>query len=129
MNTVECKTSTCLDESFDLEQCTLLSQREVTLCISQSSAIYVYFKTIQLFIPIFHENRANKKARNLLHILRYATGSIPRKNPGVPRGLQFLNNSYLLLKGFYTFNEQYLFIFLNFLSKLYRYFQETLPVC
>ena len=33
------------------------------------------------------ENTANQKARNPLHILRYATGSIPRKNPGVPRGL------------------------------------------
>ena len=34
------------------------------------------------------ENTANQKARNPLHILRYATGSIPRKNPGIPRGLQ-----------------------------------------
>ena len=34
------------------------------------------------------KNTTNQKARNLLHILRYATGSIPRKNPGVPRGLQ-----------------------------------------
>ena len=30
----------------------------------------------------------------------------------------FLNTSYLLLKGFYTFNEQYLFISFNCLSKL-----------
>ena len=36
------------------------------------------------------ENTANQKASNPLHILRYATGSIPRKNPGVPRGLQRL---------------------------------------
>ena len=34
------------------------------------------------------ENTANHKARNPLHILRYAMGSIPRKNPGIPRGLQ-----------------------------------------
>ena len=34
------------------------------------------------------ENTANQKARNPFHILRYVTGSIPRKNPGVPRGLQ-----------------------------------------
>ena len=54
------------------------------------------------------ETTADQKARNPLHILQYATGSIPRKNSGVPRGL----------KGFYTFNEQYLFIFFNFLSNL-----------
>ena len=35
------------------------------------------------------ENTANKKARKLLYILRYATGSIQRKNPGVPHSLQF----------------------------------------
>ena len=35
------------------------------------------------------ENTANQNPRNPLHILRYATtGSIPRKNPGVPRDLQ-----------------------------------------
>ena len=32
--------------------------------------------------------RINQKSRNSLHILRYATGSIPRTIPGVPRGLQ-----------------------------------------
>ena len=38
---------------------------------------------------LFHaiENTANQKARKPLHILRYATGSIPRKNLCVPRGL------------------------------------------
>ena len=36
------------------------------------------------------ENTANQKARNLLHILRYATGSIPRKNPGVSHAYNFL---------------------------------------
>lgn len=55
------------------------------------------------------ENTANQKARNLLHILRYATGSIPQKIPA------FL----AAYKVFYTFNEQYLFIYFNFfLSKL-----------
>ena len=38
------------------------------------------------------EITANQKARNLLHILRYATGSIPRKNPGIPHGLQICQN-------------------------------------
>ena len=33
----------------------------------------------------------------------------------------FLNTSYLLLKGFYTFNEQYLFIFLIFFLSKLRY--------
>ena len=40
------------------------------------------------FLSHVINNTANQKARNPLHILRYATGSIPRKNPGVPRGLQ-----------------------------------------
>ena len=36
------------------------------------------------------ENTANQKARDPLHILRYATGNIPRKNPVITRGLQRL---------------------------------------
>ena len=56
--------------------------------------IYFSFSDIQLqfiaYNPLSHaiENTANQEARNPLHILRYATGSIPRKNPGVPCGLQ-----------------------------------------
>ena len=35
------------------------------------------------------ENTANQEAsQNPLHILQYKTGSIPRKYPGGPRGLQ-----------------------------------------
>ena len=34
------------------------------------------------------ENTGNHKTTNPLHILRYATGSIPRKDAGVPRGLK-----------------------------------------
>ena len=34
------------------------------------------------------ENTANQKARKPFDILWYATGSIPWKNHGVPRGLQ-----------------------------------------
>ena len=38
----------------------------------------------------FNLQDMSTKARNPLHILRYTTGSIPRKNPGVPCGLQIL---------------------------------------
>ena len=33
------------------------------------------------------ENTANQEARNPVHILRYETSSIPRKNPDVPCNL------------------------------------------
>ena len=47
----------------------------------------MYFVYVHLSLAI--EKTVNQKARNPLHILQYATGSIPRKNPGIPRGLQF----------------------------------------
>ena len=62
-------------------------------------------------VPYLHlshaiENTANQKARNPLHILRCATGStVFHENI-----LAFL----AAYKGFYSLNEQYLFIFLNF---------------
>lgn len=55
-----------------------------------------------IFLSHVIDNTANQKARNLLHIPRYAMGSIPQINPGLPCNI--------LYKGFYTFNEQYLFI-------------------
>ena len=60
------------------------------------------------------ENTANQKARNPLHILRYATGSIPRKNPGVPRSIHLMSSTYLYFSIFFI--------------KI-MYFQETLPIC
>ena len=58
------------------------------------------------------ENTANQKARNPLHILRYPTVSIPRKNPGVPRGLQkafvhLMSSTYLY---FLIFNQNYVLL-------------------
>ena len=52
------------------------------------------------------ENTANQKARNPLHVLRYATGSFPRKNLGVPRGLQIFPEYFLpFVERLFEFNE------------------------
>ena len=76
--------------------------------------ILILYYTI-LYYTISHgiENTANQKARKPLHILRYATGSIPRKI------LAFLAAYYLLLKGVYTFNEQFLFIYFIYFYQNY----------
>ena len=66
-------------------------QNSKTQTHSGDTSLFKTGNSQKIYICLSHaielENTANQKARNPLHILRYATGSIPRKNPGVPRGL------------------------------------------
>ena len=66
------------------------------------------------------ETTTSQKARNPLYILRYATGSIPQKNPGVPRGLQMVHAERL--------SSTYLYFFKFFFIKI-LYFQEAISSC
>ena len=55
------------------------------LLIQVATLRVLYVKpSIKIYLAHAIENTPNQEARNPLHILRYARGSIPRKNPGVP---------------------------------------------
>jgi len=68
------------------------------MCATVKSICLVKFLEMQMvtlsldiiFLSHAIDNTANQKARNPLYIPRYATGSILRINPGLPRSVQRL---------------------------------------